>query len=454
MTKSIFLLTLILCISQFSCKNTNYNHNVVIIGGGLMESATAWHLSKNGKKVLLLEKQDSIYTSGSSFGEARIARINNRGNDIWSYLHNASVGEVKVLIDFLNTEEGAEKYLMSDIYTTSPVTYVGRSRIYDQLISSLERQNIDYKIATNYEQGKELFDVNLPDSVLIQREYNLHSGTINPKALIRYLHMAIKKMGGEVKYNNEVTSLTSRDGIYHLEINDKTAGTDKRIETDRIISAAGPYTGRLLKNVAPYFDSLINPQRVFLAFYKIRKEAYQSLEESDIQKIQMAYPVINSSKGTRDGSFFSMIEYYDDDGIPVIKIGGHFQRSVIEDLDQVWNKSITSNEKNWASSSTLDYFKLLNLPLESNDLVFDHGYSCVYSLTDNGVPYVTPLVEGDGLNKNCIILGGMSGVGAKGAMTYGKIASDLMLEVESDDEMYNQVIKALGPERILEFLSD
>ena len=104
--------------------------DTIIIGGGLMGSSTAWHLSGQDNSVLLLEKQDSIYTHGSSFGEARIARSNNRGNDIWSYLHNNSVAETKKLIRYLQTEETSPAYRMEGIYTTLPVTYVGRSKIF------------------------------------------------------------------------------------------------------------------------------------------------------------------------------------------------------------------------------------------------------------------------------------------------------------------------------------
>jgi len=62
-------------------------HDTIIIGGGLMGSSTAWHLSDQGNSVLLLEKQDSVYTQGSSFGEARIARSSNRGNDTASMIN-------------------------------------------------------------------------------------------------------------------------------------------------------------------------------------------------------------------------------------------------------------------------------------------------------------------------------------------------------------------------------
>jgi len=99
----------------YSCNidNSNDTNPVIIIGGGLMGSASAWQLADRGVPVILLEKQDSIYDSGSSLGQARIARSSNRGDDIWSYMHNTSVSEVERLIRFLNESHPGVDYKMS-----------------------------------------------------------------------------------------------------------------------------------------------------------------------------------------------------------------------------------------------------------------------------------------------------------------------------------------------------
>lgn len=448
------LLLLMLCsLCFYSCKDSTeqITDEIVVMGGGLMGSSTAWQLSKQGFKVRLIEKQDSIYTEGSSFGEARIARSNNRGNDIWSYLHNRSVREVQELIDFLNEGEAQPSHAMEDIYTTSPVTYVGRIGIYDRLMASLKRQEVKYDIAANPKEGQELYNVILPDSVLMQREYNLHSGTINPEALIRKLHQAIRKKGGQVEYGTKIEKLTYDTTAQGYRLSMTKNGNTQPILAQKVISALGPYTGTILQDVAPYLDTLISPQRVFLAFFRVDPKVYQSLTEEQKQKLQQFYPVINSSKGTRAGSFFSMIEYYDPEGNPIIKIGGHFQRSDIEDLDQVWQKELNQTEIDWSLNSTARYFQMLDLPIKQEDIQWVKGYSCVYSLTATEVPIVSPIIGSDRTPRtDFVVLGGMSGVGAKGAMSYGLIAADWMTHREEQDSMYTVVKKALGFERLLE----
>lgn len=429
-------------------------HEVIVIGGGLMGSSAGWHLSGNNNPILLLEMQDSVYTYGSSYGEARIARSNNRGNDIWSYLHNRSVKETQDLVEYLNSTEEGAPYAMDMVYTTSPVTYVGRTRIYERLLASLERQKVTYDMASTPQEGKANYDVNLPDSVLIQREYNQHSGTMNPKALIQLLHRGITKKGGEIRYQTKVTKLqyNEKNQWYEIETKNIKNGKTEVLRSKKIVSAAGPYTGQLLKDIAPYFEDLISPERVFLAFYKIKESAYANLSGDDRAKLRDFYPVINSSKGTRSGSFFSMIEYYDEKDQPIIKIGGHFQRSSIENLDEVWKRELSQEEIDWSLNSTADYMQLLNLPIRKEDFELVNGYSCVYSLTSSEVPLVTPILTKERTpNNNFIVMGGMSGVGAKGAMTYGLIAAEQISgNMAEKDSLYQVTAEAIGFGRLKE----
>ena len=52
-------------------------YDVIVIGAGGMGSAAAYHLAKDGRRVLLLEQFQLGHTRGSSHGGSRITRYTN-----------------------------------------------------------------------------------------------------------------------------------------------------------------------------------------------------------------------------------------------------------------------------------------------------------------------------------------------------------------------------------------
>jgi glycine/D-amino acid oxidase-like deaminating enzyme len=335
MRKLIF--TIVIALNIMSCQTSEKIEDIVVIGGGLMGSSTAWELSKYGENVLLIEQQDSIYTFGSSFGEARISRSLGPKNDIFSYLQQTSVRETEKLINFLNDGLMGKPHKMEDIYTTSPVTYIYYQSQLNEIEKLLYGQTDKYEFAPNKEKALEMFDMVIPDTAMVIREFKQYSGTLNPKVLIAKLHNGIRKAGNRIRYNEKVTGLKRKNGIYSIEITNTTSGENKTLLSKKVVAAAGPYNGPLVLDIAPYFSKLITPKRLFLAFLKINRSKYESLMSEQKKKLQEFYPVANLNSEI----FYSMIEKYDEDGIPLLKVGGHFLRTDIDDLDAVWAKELT-----------------------------------------------------------------------------------------------------------------
>ena len=404
-----------------------------------MGSSAAWQLASRGQEVILLEQQDSIYTYGSSFGEARISRAMGIKDDIFSFLQQTSVAETQKLIDFLNTQGG--DHSMDQIYTTSPATYL----FYDLDESDAEAlangQDICVEYFTAVGNGSERSGVDIPESATVFREYAPYTGTMNPGLMIQKLHAGIKAKHGSVLYNNKVIELSREKDLFHIQISNTRTGETYSIQSKNVIVAAGPYTGQLLQNVASEFDSLIVPKRLFLAFFKISSHAYSNLSTDEKQKIRTYYPVAEIT----DELFYSMIEKYDDDDIPIIKVGGHYLRTDINNLDSVWQQELTTEEINWSRDNTHRYLSLLGIQIDKAAIQFYKGYSCVYSLTKSEIPYVTNPIMNDGsADSNLVIVGGMSGVGAKGALAYALIAANILNNSHDTSSMYLKTIDALG----------
>lgn len=411
-----------------------------------MGSSAAWHLSNFGKEVILFEKQASTYEYGSSKGDARVVRGSNiEGDTLWSYLHNTTVKEVEKLLQFLNHQGIA--ITIEDIYTTSPISYISIHEELDPLLNNLKKQEINFEIASSPQEGRIKFNVNLKDGTFLHREYHTHSGTFNPRKLIQLLHKAITLKGGQIKYNSEVKGIEKENGIYTITV--ESSGTLTRLQAKQVISAAGSYTGKLLQNIAPEFDKLIHPKRVFLTFLKIKNGYYNQLTEEQKRQLKNGFPVIDRSMNLKCEEFFAMIENYDADGNPIIKIGGHFQRSDISDIDKVWQQRLDADEINWSVEKIVNYLRFLNLPIETNLIEVVDTYSCIYSLTESEVPCVTPILcDDNSMDKNFVVIAGMSGVGAKGAMAYGLIAANLLCNKKQEDTFYDTAVAKLGYERL------
>lgn len=433
-----------------SCASKKEIEDTVVIGGGLMGSSTAWQLSKNGTNVLLIEQQSQDYTFGSSFGEARISRNLGPKGDVFSYLQQTSVNETKNLINYLNDGETTANHSMEDIYTTSPVTYIYSATQQNDVENLLHGQTIDYQYATNPYEAREKFGMQVSDDTLVLREYKEYSGTLNPQVLIKKLHQGVIKSGSNVSYNQKVTRLEKVNGIYEIDIIDTKTNVTKTIWSKNVIAAAGPYNGRLVKDIAPYFSDLIHPKRLFLSFLKIKADKYDSLTLEQKSRLHSSYPVAYLNAEI----FYSMIEKFDEDNRPLLKVGGHFLRTDISDLDKVWEQELTPQEIFWSKSNTADYLRKLDLPLTESDLIYHSGYSCVYSLTESEIPYVTPLINHDRTDPSFALIGGMSGVGAKASLAYGSIAADIVLGNDNNSFMHQKAKSSLGAERLMKDLQD
>ena len=180
---------------------------------------------------------------------------------------------------------------MQDIYTTSPVTYIYTQSKLNDIENLLDGQLVKYEYASTKEEAEEKFEMKISYTTIVIREYKQYTGTLNPKVLIKKLHQGIKKSGNRVQYNQKVNDLKKADGIYKITISDTKTGINKTILSKKIVAAAGPYNGTLVKDIAPYFSSSINPKRLFLSFLKIDSGKYDELTLEEKNRIRESYPV-------------------------------------------------------------------------------------------------------------------------------------------------------------------
>lgn len=407
-----------------------------------MGTAATWKLAEQGEQVLLLEQEGKENKNASSHGNSRICRSLGPKKDIFSYVHNQTIKEVKKLIHFLNEERSSDKHKMEDIYSTSPVSYLYHKGQYED-INKLrhKKQKKDYRKASG-DSAFRKFGVTLEDDQVLVREYRQYSGTINPKELIRKLRLGIKKKGGRIKYKHKVVQLLKKENYFELTVLNLKTNKTKTIHAKKVVVAAGAYTVNLLKDFAPYFNRIITPKSVLLAYFKIKTNRYQQLSAKERKSILAAHPMFSQIRK----EYFSMIEEIDENTSPIFKAGGHKIRRNIIDINQVWDLEPRKKEIKWIKKHFRKYFEMLEIFIKKKDIELVKAHHCVYSTTRTSVPLVTYIQNAYGtLDKNIVVIGGMSGIGAKGCLGYGLIGANLILDKKGKStKMYRKAVKAFG----------
>ena len=88
---------------------------------------------------------------------------------------------------------------------------------------------------------------------------------------------------------------------------------------------------------------------------------------------------------------------------------------------------------------------MLEIYINKKDIECIDCYNCVYSVSKTQIPFVTnTLTNENTIDKNMVVVGGMSGVGAKGSLAYGMLAADLLLGIQESSKIYQKAKKELG----------
>jgi len=414
--------------------------NITVIGGGLMGSSAAWHLSHKGERVLLLEQQGEQYKHGSSFGNSRISRSLGEKEDVFTYLQNRSTNETEKLIHFLN-EVTKEQHQMTDIYTTSPVTYI-HHKMLQQYVDKLyfEDEEALYKSVDSPKEALEKLGMKISDNDIIIREYKKYSGTLNPTALISKMQTGINEYGNRIQYHQKVLNIKRKRGHYKIELINNKTGEKSQIKTRKIVLAAGAYSASLLKQIAPSYKKLYRPQRMPVAFFKINTEKYNSYTNEQKTIIKNAFPVFN----LMGGQFYSTIDKTDTDGLPVFKTGSHIMHNKVKNFDDCWAIKPKPDELEWIKKSFLGYLTMNNISINLDDIEYIDGYSCLYAHSITETPFVGNIkIKKDERDPNFVLVTAMSGIGAKGTMAYGLIAANILMQVDLQDPMYRKTKEEL-----------
>ena len=212
----------------------NNEYDVILVGVGSMGSATCYYLAKSGLKVLGLEQFSLPHEQGSHTGESRLVRM--------AYFENPDY--VPLLKRAYHNWEHLEEISGKTQFHKTGIVYFGESDSVQtegvRRSSKLHKLPID--VFTREESNKRFSQFTIPDNYECLFEAN--AGFVQPELTINTYVEQAKKLGADIKEQEQVLSWEYKDGSVHC-------ATDKgNYKASKIIFTAGAYTQQHVPQVA------------------------------------------------------------------------------------------------------------------------------------------------------------------------------------------------------------
>ena len=263
----------------------------VVIGAGVMGSATARALAKAGRKVVLLEQFRFGHKRGSSHGRARIFRL--------SYPDETYVRMAQEALDLwrdLEREAGTE------ILRTTGGLDVG-SHI-DDNGAALRACGVDHELIDGATASNRFPEVRIATDVpvLFQRD----SAVIAADAAIASFISSAMDASADAHEERQVVRIHERPSSVVV----RTPGGD--FEADSVVVTVGPWAGKLLGSIG--IELPVKPTRETVSYFHMDTSALPTFVEWGEPSI---YALASSNQGVKVGEHIAGPVADPDDDQPV-----------------------------------------------------------------------------------------------------------------------------------------
>jgi sarcosine oxidase len=353
-------------------------YDVIVIGVGGMGSATLFHLARRRKKVLGLEQFDVPHQLGSSHGVNRIIRLAyaehpsyvpllRRAYELWRELEHGT-GE-RLLVVTGGIDAGPEDGTL----VSGSVRSCHEHGIPHELLSAaaVRRRFPGYRL------GRGMVAVYQADAGFVMAE----------RSIVAHANAALER-GAEIHGRERVLGWTVGRGGVQVR-------TDRgRYEAERLVLAAGAWTGKLARALAP----TAKPERQVLLWTQPRRPEWFRVG---------AFPVFNME--APEGRFYGFPVH----GIPGFKIGKYHHREQRVDPDTI-DRGCDARDEAVVRAGIKRYFPDADGPTLSMT-------TCMFTNTPD--EHFILDVHPDA--KQVVIAAGFSGHGFKFCSVVGEIMADL-----------------------------
>lgn len=368
--------------------------DVIVVGGGIMGSCTAYQTSKRGYSTLLLDQFDLLHHRGSSHGESRTIRVTYP-----EPYYSSMVLESSKL-----WEEAQSQIGYRVLYPTNQLD-IGKANdcSLQAVIRSCRSNSVECRVLDHAQVDKEF-----SGGVVVPQDWigvvSGGAGVIKPtKAVCMFQTLAFRN-GAILKDNMKVTDI-SRDVGGCLVV---STATGKKFRGKKCVITAGAWMNKLVKAVTGR-EVPILPLETTICYWKIKEE------HERMYSIDGGFPTF-AGYGSPYIYGTPSLEYPG-----LIKVGVHGGRFCDPD------------KRTWTPEPELmDLLKKWVKERFGGRVEHDRpmsAQSCMYSMTPDE-DYVIDFLGGE-FGKDVVIAGGFSGHGFKMGPVIGRIVADLVLHGEA-----------------------
>lgn len=205
--------------------------DTVVVGGGAMGSAAAWHLARRGVETVLLERFTPGHANGASHGTSRIFRTSYADPTYVALAREAERQWAE-----LEGEVGAT------LLTVTGGVDQGFTPYLIQIADTLADLGVDHQWLSADEASERWRGITFTGRSL----YYPNSGRVHADNAVAALQAAAAAHGAEVRHESQVVSIEVTDGD---SVTVRTA--DHNYLARRVVVAAGAWAEQLVSDIAP-----------------------------------------------------------------------------------------------------------------------------------------------------------------------------------------------------------
>ena len=354
-------------------------YDVLVVGLGGMGSATAYHLSKQGQKVLGLEAFSHGHARGSSHGGSRIIReayaeaveyvpLVRRAYELWRELEEESSRDLLTVTGGLIAGLGDGDKILG-------------------ALSSARKHNLRVEHLSAEEVSERYPGIRLTED--LAAIFDSRAGFLRPEECVdAHLDLAAR-LGADLHYDEPVRSWEATESGVRIWTDDGT------YEADRLVVTAGPWAGQILAQL----NLPLAVERVVNVHFEPHKPELYRPEVCPVYTLTLP-----------EASYY---------GVPVlpgqgVKIGSHSGTPTTPD----------NVKREVEPSEVEDYRRVLEKYLPSAAGAIKWSLTCLYTKTPDGNFIIDKHPEHDRVVFAC----GFSGHGFKFCCFVGEVLAQLSTE--------------------------